>query len=124
LLFLILLIKGRGIMSAVLVELFTELGQLFRPYQYQAALAIIATLLVIFGNDINSSIKKILAKQHFIVRTSIFIVICAFGYGLLTVWLTSLLAQQLANLPSLYLLPVVFIIFLTLGIYAQKQHHI
>jgi membrane protease YdiL (CAAX protease family) len=119
-----LLIKGRGVMSTVLVELFTELGQLFRLYQYQAALAIIATLLVIFGNDINSSIKKILAKQHFIVRTSIFILICAFGYGLLTVWLTSLLAQQLANLPSLYLLPVVFIIFLTLGIYAQKQHHI
>lgn len=111
-------------MNAVLVELFTELGQWFRPYQYQAALAIIATLLVVFGNDINSSIKRLVAKQHFIVRTSVFIVICAFGYGLLTVWLTSLLAQQLAKVPSLYLLPVVFIIFFTLGIYAQKQRHI
>jgi uncharacterized membrane protein YfcA len=106
------------------VELFTELGQWFRPYQYQAALAIIATLLVVFGNDINSSIKRLVAKQHFIVRTSVFIVICAFGYGLLTVWLTSLLAQQLAKVPSLYLLPVVFIIFFSLGIYAQKQRHI
>lgn len=111
-------------MNAILVGLLTELGQWFRPYQYQASLAIIATLLVVFGNDINSSVKKIVAKQHFIVRTSVFIVICAFGYGFLTVWLTSLLAHQLAKIPSLYLLPVVFIIFLTLGIYAQKQHHI
>lgn len=111
-------------MSAVLVELLTELGQWFRPYQYQASLAIIATLLVVFGNDINSSVKKLLAKQHFIVRTSVFILICAFGYGLLTVWLTGLLAQQLAKVPSLYLLPVMFIIFFTLGIYAQKQRHI
>jgi hypothetical protein len=50
--------------------------------------------------------------------------VCAFGYGLLTVWLTNLLAQQLAKVPNLYLLPVVFIIFFTLGMYAQKQRHI
>ena len=111
-------------MSAVLVELFTELGQFFRPYQYQASLAIIATSLVIFGNNINSSIKKLVAKQHFVVRTSIFILVCAFGYGLLTVWLTTLLALQLAKVPSIYLLPVVFIIFFILGMYAQKQRHI
>ena len=83
-----------------------------------------AVVIVVFGDDINSSIKRLVAKQHFIVRTSVFIVICAFGYGLLTVWLTSLLAQQLAKVPSLYLLPVVFIIFFSLGIYAQKQRHI
>jgi hypothetical protein len=111
-------------LSAVLVELFTELGQLFRPYQYQASLAIIATSLVIFGNNINSSIKKLVANQHFVVRTSIFILVCAFGYGLLTVWLTTLLALQLVKVPSIYLLPVVFIIFFILGMYAQKQRHI
>ena len=111
-------------MSAVVVELLTEFGQWLRTYQYQVALAIIATLLVIFGNNINSAIKRLIIKQHFIVRTSIFILVCAFGYGLLTVWLTNLLAQQLAKVPNLYLLPFVFIIFFTLGMYAQKQRHI
>ncbi len=111
-------------MSSVVIELFNDLGQWFRPYQYQSALAIIATVLVIFGNDINSAIKKLVVRQHFIVRTSVFILVCAFGYGLLTVWLTSILAQQLAKLPDLYLLPVVFTVFFTLGIYAQKQRHI
>ncbi len=111
-------------MSSIVFELFNDLGHWFRPYQYQSALAIIATVLVIFGNDINSSIKKLVAKQHFIVRTLVFVLVCAFGYGLLTVWLTSLLAQQLAKVPSLYLVPVVFSIFFTLGMYAQKQRHI
>lgn len=102
----------------------TDVGQWFRPYQYQAALAIIATVLVIFGNDINGAIKKLIAKQHFIIRTLIFVLVCAFGYGLLTVWLTSLLATQLANIPTPYLLPCVFCAFCFLGMYAQKQRHI
>ena len=101
-----------------------ELGQGFRPYQYQTALAIIATLLVIFGNDINSALRKLVSKQHFIVRSLIFVLVCAFGYGLLTVYLTSLLNQQLSKIPSLYILPSVLVIFLVLGMYAQKQRHI
>jgi len=52
-------------LSLVILELFTDLGHWFRPYQYQSALAIIATVLVIFGNDINSVIKRLVAKQHF-----------------------------------------------------------
>jgi len=111
-------------LSSTVLELLNDLGHWFRPYQYQSALAIIATILVIFGNDINSAIKRLVVKQHFIVRTLVFVLVCAFGYGLLTVWLTSLLAQQLAKLPSLYLVPVVFAIFLSLGMYAQKQRHI
>jgi hypothetical protein len=108
----------------LIIELLNDLGHWFRPYQYQSALAVIATMLVIFGNDINSAIKKLVVKQHFIVRTLVFVLVCAFGYGLLTIWLTNLLAQQLAKLPNLYLVPVVFTLFFTLGMYAQKQRHI
>jgi len=111
-------------LSSLVFGILNDLGQFFRPYQYQSALAIIATILVVFGNNINSTIKKIVAKQHFIIRTLVFVLVCAFGYGLLTVWLTSLLAQQIAKLPDVYLVPVVFSIFITLGMYAQKQRHI
>lgn len=107
-----------------MIELLTSLGQWFRPYQYQTALAIIATILVLFGNDINGAIKHLIRKQHFIVRTIVFIIICAFGYGLLTVWLTALLAQQLANIPTAYIVPLIVLIFAVLGLYAQKQRHI
>ncbi len=105
-------------------DLLIELGQGFRGYQYQTAMAIIATLLVIFGNDINNSLKKLVAKQHFIIRSVIFILVCAFGYGLLTIWLTGLLSTQLSHIPNVYIVPAIFLIFSLLGIYAQKQRHI
>lgn len=107
-----------------MTDLLIGLGQDFRPYQYQSALAIIATLLVIFGNDINNKIKKLIAKQHFLIRSAVFIFVCAIGYGLATVWLTSLLAEQLARIPNLYIVPSITAIFIFLGAYAQKQRHI
>ena len=105
-------------------EILIELGREFRPYQYQASLAIVATLLVIFGNQINGFVKKAIAKQHFIIRTLVFVLLCAFGYGLATVFLTQLLNQQLSQLANLYLLPTILAIFILLGAYAQKQRHI
>lgn len=102
----------------------TELGQSFRPYQYQCALAIVATILVIFGNQINDVIKQAVRKQHFVIRTIIFIFVCAVGYGLATVWLTNLLSLQLAKIPNIYIAPLVTVIFILLGMYAQKQRHI
>ena len=101
-----------------------ELGSWFRPYQYQTAMAIIATILVIFGSYINNAIKKNIAKQHVIFRVLVFVLICAFGYGLLTVWLTHLLAVQLNNIPNLYIVPSILLIFVILGGYAQRQRHI
>ena len=107
-----------------MTDLLIELGQGFRGYQYQTAMAIIATLLVIFGNDINNNLKKLVAKQHFIIRSVIFVLVCAFGYGVLTVWLTGLLSTQLSHIPNVYIVPVIFLIFSLLGMYAQKQRHI
>jgi hypothetical protein len=105
-------------------EILIESGQWFRSYQYQSAMAIVATLLVIFGNDINLIVKRAVAKQHLLVRCLVFILVCAFGYGLLTIWLTGLLAQQLANIPTLYVMPSVVGAFILLALYAQKQRHI
>jgi len=105
-------------------ELLIESGQWFRSYQYQSAMAIVATLLVIFGNDINLLVKRAVSKQHLIIRSLVFICVCAFGYGLLTIWLTGLLAQQLAKIPSLYVMPSIVTVFVLLALYAQKQKHI
>lgn len=107
-----------------MIDLLIEVGRDFRSYQYQCSLAIIATLLVIFGHNINNAIKYLVRKQHFLVRTSVFIAVCAVGYGLITVWLTSYLSKQLAIIPDLYVVPVVIATFVGLGMYAQKQRHI
>ncbi len=107
-----------------MTELLTELGQAFRHYQYQSALAIVATLLVIFGQDINHAIRKVIVKQHFFIRITVFVFVCAFGYGLATLWLSSLLHAQLAKISDLYIVPSIIILFIFLGIYAEKQRHI
>ena len=107
-----------------MTDLLIELGSDFRQYQYQSALAIIATLLVMFGNDLNSLIKKLVVRQHFIIRSAVFIFVCTIVYGLATVWLTNELAQQLAKIPNLYIVPFIVVTFMSLGMYAQKQRHI
>jgi len=111
-------------MIEMLLNLFSELGQWFRSYQYESALAIVATVLVIFGNDINNAIKQMIKKQHFIVRTFVFVLVCAIGYGLVTVWLTNFLSQLLTSIPNSYVVLVVLVVFIALGMYAQKQRHI
>lgn len=107
-----------------MTELLIDIGQWFRGYQYQTAMAIVATLMVVFGNDINNAVRKLVARQHFIIRCITFILVCAFGYGLLTVWLTTLLSQQLSQVPNRYVLLLLVAIFSALGVYAQKRRHI
>ncbi|WP_448211142.1 DUF3392 domain-containing protein [Colwellia sp. MEBiC06753] len=104
--------------------LLIDLAQWFRPYQSQCAMAIIATLLVLFGGEISQSIRQLIRKHHIIFRTIIFVFVCAFGYGALTVWLSGLLAEFLSKISDLYLVPSIVAIFVILGLYAQKQRHI
>ena len=105
-------------------SVFVDLGAWFKPHQYEAAMAIVATLLVLFGNQINSHLKKMFSHYHFVIRTIAFVLVCAFGYGLATVWLTGMLHEQLSKLPLAYLLPAHIVIFSGLGMYAQKQRQI
>lgn len=104
--------------------LLIDLAQWFRPYQSQCAMAIIATLLVLFGAEVSQAIRQLIRKQHLIVRTLVFVLVCAFGYGALTIWLSQMLAVALQSISDLYLVPTVVVIFFGLGLYAQKQKHI
>lgn len=105
-------------------ELLQPLADLFLPYRTQCAMAIIATLLVLYGGDINDAIKRMIAPMHFALRTVIFILVCAFGYGMFTVWMTPILAAQIAKIPNIYEAPAVLGFFVVLGAIAQKQKQI
>lgn len=92
-----------------------------KPYIHNIAMMILATLLVIYGNDVNAFVRKQVANASFIVRTIIFVLVCAFGYGLLLVALTPVVASALAKIPSIYLGFVVVGIFLLLGWLAERK---
>ncbi|RUO65212.1 Protein of unknown function [Pseudidiomarina planktonica] len=105
-------------------QVMLELGLMIRPHLSDVAMMIMATLLVIYGNAINQGIRRQLGGMHFIFRTLLFVLICAFGYGLATVWLTPFIAGLLAQVPSIYLALVCVGIMLTLGVLAERKRQI
>lgn len=98
-----------------------SLSHWFRPHLFTVSLMIVATLLVLYGNNVNGMIKRQISGCHFILRTVIFILVCAFGYGLLTVWLTPFLAQLLGRVPNLYLGLLIVSISILLGVMAERK---
>lgn len=107
--------------SEILQQPFLWLAEHMRPHNKEIALAMIATLLVIFGDFINKTVKKLISKQPFWLRISAFISLCAFGYGSLSVWLTPILARFLLNQNSVIYVLTVIGSFLLVGILAERS---
>ena len=95
-----------------------------RPHLMTVAIMIVATLLVLYGNNINAVVKRNINHYPFVVRVIIFILLCAFGYGLLTNLLSPFLASQLAQLSNLYLAPAVLLISVALGVLAERKRQV
>lgn len=105
-------------------DVLVEVAGVIRPYNDDIALALVASLLVIVGGDINKYIKNLISTAHFLVRMSIFIAVCTFGYGALTILLTNIITTQLDVLPAMYLPIAVITCFAALGIYAERKRQI
>lgn len=93
-----------------------------KPYSSQLAMAMVATLLVIYGNAINRTLRALVKPYSFVIRVSAFILLCTLGYGALTVWGASQLKQLISTLPNLYFTPVMLASFVFLGVLAERFH--
>lgn len=111
-------------MPDFLYQLLLDWGALFRPYVRDIALALVATALVVFGDNINAFVRRQTLSLHFFWRTLIFILLCAFGYGALTIFLTPLVAAQLAKLTNLWLPWITLAIFIALALLAQRKRQL
>ena len=87
-------------------------------------MAIIATLLVIFGSDINRTVKRLIGRPHFLVRLGIFVLVCAIGYGVAAIFLTEFLMRMLATIPRQFLSISIIGIFILLGLAAESRKQI
>ncbi|MFU8892394.1 MAG: DUF3392 family protein [Luteolibacter sp.] len=96
----------------------------FSQHLHGIAIAVIATLLVIFGGDINRVIKRLIGKNHFLVRLGIFVLVCALGYGFATILLTEVLTKMLASIPRRFLSISIIGIFILLGLTAERRRQI
>ena len=104
-----------------LISLLAGAGQFIRPWLTEIATAMIACLLVVFGSDINRTLRRHLTGSNFLLRTLAFVLVNAFGYGFLIVSISPWLARQLASLPSQWLFCLVVATFIFIGSLAQRN---
>ncbi|UGA56215.1 DUF3392 domain-containing protein [Vibrio sp. VB16] len=105
-------------------DIFAPVGRHIVPYIPEISIAFIACMLVILGGDINRLLRKVMVRQHFVVRTFAFVLLNAFGYGLLIVKASPYLSLWLKTLNTGLLLVSIVSCFIVIGIWAQRQRHV
>lgn len=92
-----------------------------RQHLGNISLALMATILVLLGPALNRWIKRHIASFNFVFRTLVFILVCALGYGLAIIFLTPWLAKALAQFNNYTLAPVLLLIFILVGVFADRN---
>jgi hypothetical protein len=105
-------------------EVSKQLASWFMPHLSQIALTIIVCLIALYANDLNKFVKRLFASKHFIIRTLIFIIVTAFGFGALTLFVTPLLIKLLLLFGKLYMPWLLLVAFIVLGILADRKNQI
>ncbi|MGE8497319.1 MAG: DUF3392 domain-containing protein [Pseudomonas sp.] len=105
----------------MLLDLIVTLSRWSRSHLGDISLAIMATLLVLFGPGINAWVQRTIGNLNFVFRTLLFVVFCAVGYGLAIVFLTPWLANGLSYFNNYTLAPVLLLVFFIIGVLADRS---
>ncbi len=81
------------------------------------------SLLVIYGDNINRAAKKRVRNRHFFLRALVFVVLCSFGYGVLTTVITPAVTRLLQILGNQYLGLTMLLAFIGIGILADQKKY-
>lgn len=103
------------------LDLIATVSRWTRGHLYDISLAIMATVLVLFGPGINTWIQQRIGGLNFIFRTLLFVLICAVGYGLAMIFLTPWLAKGLGYFNNYTLAPVLLLVFFLIGVIADRN---
>ena len=103
-----------------MTALLMEISSWFRPHLTFIASALIATILVIYGERINKAVWALVKGAHFIIRTLVFIALCAFGYGALSVYLVPVIRKLFLAAGNVWLGVAVIVSFVLVGLLAEK----
>jgi len=105
----------------LLLDFIATCSRFCRTHLSEIALAIMACLLVLFGSGFNRWVRRQIGSLNFIFRTLLFVVLCALVYGLAILYLTPWLTQGLSYFGNYSLFPVLLLIFLLIGILADRS---
>ena len=105
----------------VLTDLVLALSKWTRFHLSDITLAMMACALVLFGPSMNARVRYSIGHLSFILRTLVFVLVCAAAYGLSIIYLTPILANALDQLNNYTLAPVLVMIFILIGILADRN---
>ena len=108
----------------IINEILIRSGNWAHSQMNNITLALVATLLVIYGDQINSFVKRFLRPYPRIIRILGFVIMCAFGYGLLTVLLTPVFAGWFSLVNTKWLGLLVLAAFLLVGWIAENKKQV
>ncbi|EMM6195258.1 DUF3392 domain-containing protein [Pseudomonas aeruginosa] len=103
------------------LDLIATLSRWSRSHLSDISLAIMPTLLVLFGPAINAWVQQRIGSLNFVFRTLLFVLICAVGYGLAMVFVTPWLAKGLGYFNNYTLAPVLLLVFFVIGMIADRS---
>ncbi|HHG4458152.1 TPA: DUF3392 domain-containing protein [Pseudomonas aeruginosa] len=103
------------------LDLIATLSRWSRSHLSDISLAIMATLLVLFGPAINAWVQQRIGSLNFVFRTLLFVLICTVGYGLAMVFVTPWLAKGLGYFNNYTLAPVLLLVFFVIGMIADRS---
>jgi hypothetical protein len=86
--------------------------------------AIVTTLLVVFGDEINGFVKKRIRSFNFVIRPAAFVMLCVFGYGLLATAGASAVRSLLLYFGGRYLPLTVIAAFVVMGMLAERKRYL
>lgn len=105
----------------VLIDLVIALSKWTRLHLSDISLAMMATALVLFGPALNAWVRRSIGHLNFVMRTLIFVLVCAVGYGFAIIYLTPVLASAFSHLNNYTLSPVLLMCFILIGILADRH---
>jgi hypothetical protein len=103
-----------------LMAIYGSLDQWMRESILMISMAQVATLLVIFGDHINTVVRLVVRPYPFLLRITAFVALCAFGYGTITAITTPLYADMLATMNQWMLTPFLLVTFIFIGVLAER----
>lgn len=105
----------------LILDLLATVSRWSRGYLDEVSLAVMATLLVLYGPALNARLQRLIGNLNFILRTLLFVLACLLIYGLAIIYLSPLLAQGLGYFNNYSLAPVLLLLFFLIGLLADRS---
>lgn len=105
-----------------LVAIIAQLGNMLRPWAFDIATAMVVCLILVFSADVNRILRRHLLGYSFVLRTFVFIILNAFGYGILIIKTTPWVARHIAAMPPHWMFLLIVSMFIFIGYWAQRNN--